>query len=910
MVAKKRRKRKKRQGRARRRTGIVDAARDFCARNAVLLRFLGFAGALFLAWIVAEQGLIRRGKLSAGLWTYGLAWVILFFAKPRLRNGDGATGRRGDKTLAGSPTRRFAGSKARLAAKRVELKQKLVWAAIITLVIVIAVLMRTHKLDEFPPGCFSDEGWNGLEAVRILEGKEYPLYIERNTQNPAFFFYTLAFCFKFCGISLESVRMVSVISGVLTVLGVYFLLGAMFNRTTGILGALLLAGMRWHVNFSRIGFLGAQAVLLSVLAAIFFIRAAKGRRLSDFILGGAFLALNLYHYIANYLFLVVIALGFLHLLVFRFAFYRRNWLRLCAFAVAFMVVAAPISAHYLKNKGHFMSRASSTTVMKEVKEKGSFAPLKDSVRKHLLMFNYRGDNNGRHNLPGLPMLNPLMSAMAMLGLGLCLFRLRRLEYFFSAAWFGVTLQAGILSLAWEAPQAYRTIGNTVGVVLLCAVYCREFLALLASPGGVSGMARRRNGPGPSEYSRYGLVAALVLAALVSLRLDYGLYFGRQAQDPGSWREFHTMEAEVGRHLGKLEGKGKVFLAPPYYRHPSILFLARGFQEHNRFDIINLSNVLPRRQCPQGAVFILEEVHEWLKGMFDFFYEDYDFEKVNDPWGRTMFTVFRVSGQEIEKAQSLRLRCWRGRSAAGEPLKEKLVGSTRVRAGELPRGDVYVKLSGSFYVPRSGRVGFRLQAGEGDVAVDGKTLGLAAGLEKKRFLYQGFHSLRLQGVAAGEKGIALLWRPPGSGWSELAGSCLCRQGEVRGLRADYYHNVEWKGPAVLRQIDPLVLFRWHIDPLPEVFTTVWRGYLLVPADGEYLFKTRSNDHAWLSIDGRQVLKFDSGVEGVAVGRVRLSQGRHPLELKYLEKGGLSFMEFWWQRPGGAMEIVPTQYLAPY
>ncbi len=873
---------------------LLAFARGFGRRNATLLRVLGFAGALFLGWVIAEQGLIRNGRPAQGAWVYALALVILFFSRRR----DVAT-----------PTRRHADTRKRQGRKRErKLWPRLGLAVVIMLVVALAVFMRIHRSDEFPPGCFSDEGWNGLEAVSIMEGKEYPLYIERNTQNPAFFFYTLALWFKMFGVSIESVRMVSVVSGVLTVLAAYFLLAAMFGRTTGVLGAVLLAGMRWHVNFSRVGFLGIQAVLLSVLAAVFFIRAVKGRRLVDFILCGVFLGLNLYHYIASYLFLVVIALGLLHLLVFQRDFCRDNWRKLCVLALAFVIVALPITLHYFNNPGHFMSRASSTTVMREVQESGSIQPLLTSVKKHLLMFNLHGDGNGRHNLPGQPMLNSLMSALAILGLGLAFFRLRRLEYFFPVAWLGVTLQAGILSLAWEAPQAYRTIGNTVGVVLLCALFFREFLAVFVPPGY---QPRTGKDQPRSRGYYYSLVGVLALISLVSVRLDYGVYFNRQAKNAASWREFHTMEAEVGKRLSHLKGKEKVFVAPPFYRHPSILFLARDFQQHNRFDISNLSNVLPRQKCAAGAIFILEDVHEELKGMFDYFYDDYDFERVNDPWGRTMFTVYSVSGEELARARGLRLRGWRGSDGSQKPVLDELVKRSSIRVSQLPAGVTRVRLTGSFYLSRPGTVGFKLAGGEGSLLIDGKDLGGTSGGEKSISLYQGFHSLRLDAVLTSRGALNLHWRQPGrSGWSLMDESHLCRQEGVHGLRAEYYRNVKWSGAPALKQIDPTILFRWHIDPLPERFSCRWRGKLVAPESGEYLLRTRSNDHCWLKIDGRQVLKFDEGVEGTVTRTVRLAKGNHDIELKYIEYGGLSLMELWWQRPGKhELEIVPMRYLVP-
>ena len=79
--------------------------------------------------------------------------------------------------------------------------------------------------------------------------------------------------------------------------------------------------------------------------------------------------------------------------------------------------------------------------------------------EHLLMFNFHGDNNGRHNLPGTPMLDPITGALMVLGVGLCLWRIRQPGSFLLLAWLLLMLVPGIFSLDFEAPQSYRAIGS-------------------------------------------------------------------------------------------------------------------------------------------------------------------------------------------------------------------------------------------------------------------------------------------------------------------------------------------------------------------------------------------------------------------------------------------------------------------
>ena len=92
----------------------------------------------------------------------------------------------------------------------------------------------------------------------------------------------------------------------------------------------------------------------------------------------------------------------------------------------------------------------------------------DTIQRHALMFNVNGggDLNGRHNLPGAPMLDPLMAGLVALGLGWLLIRPRDWRTLMLLGWAAVSMSGGILTLAFEAPQGVRTFGITPVLAVL------------------------------------------------------------------------------------------------------------------------------------------------------------------------------------------------------------------------------------------------------------------------------------------------------------------------------------------------------------------------------------------------------------------------------------------------------------
>jgi len=145
-------------------------------------------------------------------------------------------------------------------------------AAGLGLILALSIALRLYNLDVQPNGCFRDEGEVGNVAIQIMNndedvsytGTSTPVYIETNYQNAAGFFYPVATFFKAFGVDVKSVRLVSVFFGVLSVLAFYFLARMLFGAPLGLFLALVLAGLRWHLNFSRIGFLGMMTVFLEL----------------------------------------------------------------------------------------------------------------------------------------------------------------------------------------------------------------------------------------------------------------------------------------------------------------------------------------------------------------------------------------------------------------------------------------------------------------------------------------------------------------------------------------------------------------------------------------------------------------------------------------------------------------------
>ena len=130
---------------------------------------------------------------------------------------------------------------------------------ILILIIALAIFFRFYQLDSFPPGLYPDEAMNGNNALVALETGSFKMFYPENNGREGLFINLQALPVGIFGNQPWSLRAVSAIIGVLTVIGLYLLTKELFGWRLGALSSFLLAISFWHVNFSRIGF---RAIML------------------------------------------------------------------------------------------------------------------------------------------------------------------------------------------------------------------------------------------------------------------------------------------------------------------------------------------------------------------------------------------------------------------------------------------------------------------------------------------------------------------------------------------------------------------------------------------------------------------------------------------------------------------------
>lgn len=330
---------------------------------------------------------------------------------------------------------------------------------------VFALAIRFACLENLPAGVWFDEAQNGNEVRAVLEGKLPGVFVTRFTHMPAMFFYLASPFANILGDDIFGIRAVSAFLGAMSIPAFYFLLRLIFkDPATALAGALLLCCSSWHITFSRVAFLGMQTLLLEIIFLYLYLKAMeKGSRIAAAAAGTA-LGLLAYTFSAGYFVFIFTAIHLTYCVLKNFPdFLRTKIMTAGIMAGTALAVCIPILSYAVANKEDFSRRARDVSIVNDIKREGSIAPLVKNIKAYLLMFNFEGDYNGRHNLYKKPMLDNASGVMFAAGTAAALVA-APLGLF--AALLLVMLSAGIATITIEAPQAYRVIGAIPAVYVL------------------------------------------------------------------------------------------------------------------------------------------------------------------------------------------------------------------------------------------------------------------------------------------------------------------------------------------------------------------------------------------------------------------------------------------------------------
>ncbi len=771
------------------------------------------------------------------------------------------------------------------------------WIEIAALVVVflLAILFRFNQLNTMPYGLWFDEADNGLNALQIFSDPENIPVFAASTRLPAHLIYLIAFSIKLFGPSVFSIRLVSALFGVGTVAAAFLTGKELFNRRTGIVLAFFLAVARWDVIWSHIGMHGITVPFFALLSFGLLLRAFRLQRHQDYLFAGLSLGLGLCFYVPFRLFPLIILATLILTWITHPRILRKTWRHLLVFILGAFVISVPVSQFAVFQPDEFWGRTDQVSIFKNrTVEEGLTVALR-TTKEHLIMFNYKGDRNGRHNIPSAPMLDTIMAGLFILGIGLSISQLKKPLALILLGWLLFMMTPGIFSLDFESPQTLRAIGSLPAACLFSVL---PIHVLLEEQKNIW-----------KRKSNILFFSILALLMIFMGAINYHQYFKRESNSSAAWMEHSTPDTIIAHEMDHYGSDVDYFVSTFYYNTPTLRYLAPDIEDYHRLETHVTFPFLLNSQ--KDTVFFIDRDR---RPVFDQLIKNYPngiFTEYKTPAGQPALYEVHLTKNDIQSIQGLSARYYLTPERTDAPFRIGSLSSldidwTMDYPGPPP---FYVEYSGNLFAPRYGIYQFELQSpAEISISLDGETFlhsdeGKVSGSIE---LPKGLHPIKIDAVGTYGK-FNLSWQIPQGERLTISEEYLFQPSVVaNGLLGSYYANDSWQEPAVIKQIDPFLHFYFHNPPLPRPYTIEWTGQIKIDHAGEYEFGLESIDASQLYID--ENLLVDNQTPNQYQGKpLNLSKGFHSIRIRFSDFTGNTHINFYWTPPGSDRTYVPSEVL---
>ncbi|MBI5650586.1 MAG: glycosyltransferase family 39 protein [Chloroflexi bacterium] len=319
-------------------------------------------------------------------------------------------------------------------------------------VIAIAAFARLYALDILPPGLKYDAASNGMTILGMIYDGARPFFVNAMGAPEPLILYLQTLTVGLFGPSAFALRLVTALAGVLSVAALF---GVAYEFTrdqrVAFIAALALAGSLELFNLSRYGIRFIFVTLFELAALYFFARGWRTGSWRAFILGGIVLGLSIYTYLAA----IFVPVGLFALWIFALVFDRARWRAhfkpmLALWTIAF-VIALPRLAFQIVYPQVALARVNQVNVWQR-------ADLLDVIFPRMIAYAKMFGIEWRDGTFGIPLFDPALFALFVIGVIVCLARWRKIEWVWAAVMIGVMFLPDLLAADEPTLNKVRLIG--------------------------------------------------------------------------------------------------------------------------------------------------------------------------------------------------------------------------------------------------------------------------------------------------------------------------------------------------------------------------------------------------------------------------------------------------------------------
>lgn len=429
------------------------------------------------------------------------------------------------------------------------------------LILLVAATLRLYDISDVPPGLTHDEADHGITAWQIVNGARGVYFTVGYGREPLYDYSTAALM-SFLGPTYLAGRLSAVYFSMLLIAGMYAWVRLAFDRTIALLTAAGMAVGFWALMTSRQSLRSETFPTLFVLALLFYWQGVKNHRYQRkrfgppaFSLAGILLGMTFYTYVPARGMWTILPVFLIYAAVTDRPLFRRVWRGTILMLAIAGVVASPLFIYLLAHRGAEariwqLSKPLTTAFA------GDPTPLLDNIVGSLRLFTISGDTFWRYNIPGRPLLQPVMGALFYLGLATAFWRAARPG---AHRWLAAACSVALLwLLAGLAPVLITgpRLSTTQAIGMQPVIYLFAAVGLMLIGQSATRIQRKLGDfQALSALGRLGFLIPFTLFSVTAV-LTARDYFGTWASAPEVRVQYESTMVTAMRYLNE-EGNGAV-----------------------------------------------------------------------------------------------------------------------------------------------------------------------------------------------------------------------------------------------------------------------------------------------------------------------------------------------------------------
>jgi len=441
--------------------------------------------------------------------------------------------------------------------------------AVLIVILIVATVLRTWRLDSVPPGLTHDEAGHGHDAISILDGNR-PIYETVGYGREPLYDYLVAGLMAVGGRTREVLRFSAVPLGLMTLFAAYAWTRLAYDNAVALASLALQSVSFWSLSTGRQALRSSLLPVLFTTAVTFYWRAVYGpdtedldhssRRLSHWRFGVAALLIGaaLYTYVPARVLWVLFPVFLFYLALVHRSTFRRVALPTLVAVLLGLLLAVPLFVYLRQHPGAEQRLAMLDGPLQALLG-GNILPVLIRAGRSVAGFLIpgQGDDFLAYTIPGRPVFGPLLGILFVVGIGLSVARWRQPASAFSLAW----LLVGISPSLVTGPSAF----TTRSIAALPIVFLFPALAAVAGTRWV----RERWGSRVAWIVGLALTGVLLVSGISSVA-DYFVTWGESPHTRAAYQ--HTL-VETAEYLDARQEGGTVGIstAQPSAPHDPYVF---------------------------------------------------------------------------------------------------------------------------------------------------------------------------------------------------------------------------------------------------------------------------------------------------------------------------------------------------